>query len=269
MSKIVFVKKDDGIEKGFKILEIVSTANTPPGDLMSVLSGSLDKNLFKKQKVGDISNMSKREPFIIVDSEKRLDEVATLMSRHKIHRVAVLDQRGELCNVISLSRIIECSAQLFGIDNDLTAMGSKTVEQLSLGLDKEVISTSQDKPAIDAFKIIARMSVSGIGVTDEQNRLVGVISDHDLNLIKSQGQYLNLLYQPITEYLSAIKKLTNCPRNVVTCKKSDTFKDVVQKVAENKIHRIFVVNDENKLLGVISLLDILEFIVKSKQTTQD
>ncbi|EFA83352.1 hypothetical protein PPL_04145 [Heterostelium album PN500] len=292
LSRIIFVKKEDSIEKGFKvlidnnilaapvydekekryvsffsmvdliyeILDIVERESLPKGDISSVMTMLNDKNLFCKQRITDIANISKREPFIIVNAEKRLDEVARLMSKNKIHRVAVLDSRGELCNVISLSRIIECASQLFGIDNQLTKIGEKTISELNLGRN-EVITISSDKRALDAFKTIAELGISGIGVLDSGGHLCGVISDHDLNVIKSHCQYLSLLYLPICEYLDAMKKLTNSPKHVITCTYNETFKEVTQRIAENKIHRIFIVNEENKLKGVISLLDILEQIV--------
>ncbi|EGG17329.1 hypothetical protein DFA_08324 [Cavenderia fasciculata] len=294
-SKILFCKSNDPIDKGFKmlidhnilstpvydekekrfvsffsmidviyqILEILSTDNQQDeGDMSTYLQNNTDRSLFQKNKVCDIANKSKREPFIFVNAESKLDDVARLMSKNHIHRVAVFDEKGDLCNIISLSRIIECASQLFGMDNHLTSLGSRPIETLALGKN-QVISITEDKKAIDAFELIASMGISGVAVVDSHQKLKGVISDHDLVLIKSSGQYLNLLYQPINSYLQVIKTLATCPKQLITCKKTDTFKEVLLKVAENKVHRIFVVDDHNTLCGVIGLNDLLEQIVMS------
>lgn len=42
---------------------------------------------------------------------------------------------------------------------------------------------------------------------------------------------------------------------------------VLKKINDNKIHRIFIVNNENekKLLGVISLIDIIEIFLNFEE----
>eukprot|EP01132_Coremiostelium_polycephalum_P004540 gene4540-5656_t len=292
LSRILYVKKNDPIENGFKtlidnnilsapvydenekryccffsftdliheVLEATSTIFLPQGDITTVMNILIEKDLFKKHRVGDIANISKRDPFIVIDSDKRLDEVARLIVNNRLRRVAVIDQRGELCNIITISRIIECISHLFEMDRELGVLGEKKIRDIKIG-SGDVITIQSNEKALEAFRLIARMGISGIGVVDSQKKIVGVISEHDLNIIKSHCQYLSLLYLPISEYLEALQKICGQPRSTITCKKTDSFKDVVQKITENKIHRIFVVDDDNRLEGIISLVDILEQVV--------
>ncbi|KAL4582248.1 hypothetical protein LXL04_006792 [Taraxacum kok-saghyz] len=44
---------------------------------------------------------------------------------------------------------------------------------------------------------------------------------------------------------------------MISCKKDDTLKDVILKLDSMKIHRIYVVDDEGKLEGLITLRDII------------
>lgn len=47
----------------------------------------------------------------------------------------------------------------------------------------------------------------------------------------------------------------------ITCQKSDTIKDVILKLDAAKIHRIYVVDVEENLEGVVTLRDIISKLV--------
>lgn len=48
---------------------------------------------------------------------------------------------------------------------------------------------------------------------------------------------------------------------MVTCKREDTIKEVIAMLDSNKIHRIYVVDDDGNLEGVITLRDIISKLV--------
>lgn len=48
---------------------------------------------------------------------------------------------------------------------------------------------------------------------------------------------------------------------MITCRKDDTLKDVITKLDCKEIHRIYVVDEEGNLEGVITLRDIISRIV--------
>lgn len=48
---------------------------------------------------------------------------------------------------------------------------------------------------------------------------------------------------------------------MVSCRKDDTLKDVILKLDSLKIHRIYVVDNEGKLEGLITLRDIISRLV--------
>lgn len=50
-------------------------------------------------------------------------------------------------------------------------------------------------------------------------------------------------------------------RGVITCKRDDTLKDIILKLDTDKIHRIYVVDEEESLEGVITLRDIISKLV--------
>lgn len=48
---------------------------------------------------------------------------------------------------------------------------------------------------------------------------------------------------------------------MITCKKSDTMKELIMTLDSEKIHRIYVVDDDGNLEGVITLRDIISRLV--------
>ncbi|KYR02406.1 hypothetical protein DLAC_01245 [Tieghemostelium lacteum] len=251
-----------------EILDITNNINLPEGDINTVLNTLTEKNLFKKDKVSDIADMSKMDPFITVESEKSLDQVLRLMVKNEISKVAVLDHNNQLCNVICASRIVECVSHLFGMDSELTKLGQRPVSALNI-IKRDVISVKTSDKALRAFELIAQMGISGVAVVDanDPTKIVGVISNNDLKLIKSHAQYLTLLYLPVKEYIQALKKLVVTPKDLITCKETDPFREIVEKITGNHIHRIFVVDDNQNLRGIITLQSILEQIVLTSQAT--
>ncbi|PNX83171.1 SNF1-related protein kinase regulatory subunit gamma-1-like protein [Trifolium pratense] len=47
----------------------------------------------------------------------------------------------------------------------------------------------------------------------------------------------------------------------VTCKKDCTVKDLIQLLDKEKLHRVYVVDDEGNLEGLITLRDIISRLV--------
>lgn len=48
---------------------------------------------------------------------------------------------------------------------------------------------------------------------------------------------------------------------VVTCKKTDTLISIMDKIVKAEVHRLVIVDDDNKVEGMISLSDILFYLV--------
>lgn len=50
-------------------------------------------------------------------------------------------------------------------------------------------------------------------------------------------------------------------RSMVTCKRTDTLKDVIMKLDSMEIQRIYIVDDSGDVQGVITLRDIISKLV--------
>lgn len=172
-----------------------------------------------------------------------------LMANWKVHRIPVVDQDGELITIVTQSHVTKF---VYKYIVSLAPFGDKTVKELQLGLG-EVFSVSSDKQAIDAFKLMVEKGVSAVGVVDAEGRLLGNVSVSDLRVIGFDGKMFSRLFVPITEFLQSIRPTGG----VVTVTTTNTITDILRKLVDNKIHRVYVIDEQSKPIGIISLLDIL------------
>ncbi len=76
--------------------------------------------------------------------------VVKLMINSKAHRVVIQDENGHPLNLITQSRIVD----LLSCVVDSIPNASKTVKELKLGVNKEVISVDQSATARKAFELM-------------------------------------------------------------------------------------------------------------------
>ncbi|KAJ0571146.1 putative CBS domain-containing protein [Helianthus annuus] len=65
----------------------------------------------------------------------------------------------------------------------------------------------------------------------------------------------------VKRYLEDNQKASPLVSGMITCRKEDTLKDAITKLDSKEIHRIYVVDEEGNLEGVITLRDIISRIV--------
>jgi CBS domain-containing protein len=90
------------------------------------------------------------------------------------------------------------------------------------------------------------------------------LSEHSFPLLSlGVKEYLHRMYG----YLKAraryllLHSILTLIQPAVVCSNSDTVESVVLKLVVHKVHRIFVVSDKLAPVGVISLTDIMQFML--------
>jgi len=164
----------------------------------------------------------------------------------RVHRVPVVGEDRHITGSISQSDIVR---MLHGAQNVLEALMKKSVKELNLE-EGGVVSVLDTEPLIKAFGAIAETQYTGLAVVNSHNKLVGNVSASDLKgLTLDNFHKLNV---PIREFLANAKKVP------IRVKGDALLSEVVAKLAENRIHRVYVVDEEDKLLNVISLTSIMK-----------
>jgi len=208
-----------------------------------------------------IQDLSRRNAFIPVVGSDSLWKVCEILAKG-VHRVPVVDEKGDVTNIISQSSII---AFLHQHASELKGEFSKTNSELNIGT-KPVMSDNQNTSAIETFRLMDNKKISGVAVVDDNGKFVGNTSASDLKLFMNTLS-LDLLKLPINSFLKAIRQesvdLDKVP--TISCTTNDSLSLLVAKLYATKVHRMFIADDSHgyKPFSVVSLTDILRYITKT------
>ncbi|KAJ3128338.1 hypothetical protein HK098_004748 [Nowakowskiella sp. JEL0407] len=123
-----------------------------------------------------------------------------------------------------------------------------------------IIMVNAIAKAIEAFRVIVERKVSAVPIVDANQKLIATISVRDIRSISHDASQIKLLYE--NDCLQFSKIIRNREDNLaltpaVTCSLDDTMEDVLVRLNESKIHRVWIVDNTKKLVGVVALRDIL------------
>ena len=94
-------------------------------------------------------------------------------------------------------------------------------------------------------------------------RLMGCVSNRDARVLATARHTSSILHGPVRSLLRlAHADATNIAHPSIHAKPTDSLSTVIARMATSRIHRIFVVDDGGKPVGVVSLTDVLSVLVK-------
>jgi len=105
----------------------------------------------------------------------------------------------------------------------------------------EPITIKKDQTLKDAQDIMINYKISGVPVVDDNNILLGILTNRDMRFTKDLKS-------------SVESKMTKMP--LITSKNESTLEDAANIMHENKIEKLPIIDDNNKLIGLITIKDI-------------
>ena len=116
-------------------------------------------------------------------------------------------------------------------------------------MTKNPVCCLPDDLVIKAAQLMKSEHVGAIPVIENEQtqKLVGIVTDRDLAL------------KIVADKLDAASTKVNMvmTRKLVTCHAEDDLQKAVDAMAENQLRRIPIVDDENKILGIIAQGDVV------------
>jgi CBS domain-containing protein len=226
-------------------------------DMMSILR---QKNAFSIQPISNIEALWRDNPFIPVPQDASLYDVVEIFLRRDVHRVPVVNQTDNtLINVITRSRVVEF---LYNNMATMDPFRHKTIRSLALGW-RHVPKCMDTTLTLDAFHKMVRTKTDGLAVLDADDHFIGGLSVRDLRAIGNLADFWTSLYLPTNLFLNFLKKnsLTLNKENLVVGL-GETVETVVRQIVSNHIHRVYILDNIDRPIGVIELGDILRVSVE-------
>ncbi len=138
-------------------------------------------------------------------------------------------------------------------------------------MTKEVITASPDDDVEKVARLLAEHQISGMPVVDQEQRVVGMISEADLVLREKKvdpPRYTEILGAVL--YLESPKKFFEELKKVIALEVQELMSPTVYSVdedagidevasilVEKKVNRVPVLDKEHRLVGLITRQDIL------------
>ncbi|MFA6701251.1 MAG: IMP dehydrogenase [Dysgonamonadaceae bacterium] len=115
------------------------------------------------------------------------------------------------------------------------------VKRAENGMILNPISITRGKRVSDALALMAEFHIGGIPVVDQDNRLVGIVTNRDLRFERNMDKYID----------DVMTK-----ENVITTRQSTDLEAAADILQQYKIEKLPVVDNDNKLVGLITYKDI-------------
>ena len=154
---------------------------------------------------------------------------------------AAMDTVTEYEAAIAMARLGGIGIIHKNMDIEAQVLQCKKVKKSESGMIIDPITIKPEQTLQDAEDIMASYKISGVPVVDDNNILVGILTNRDMRFTKDFTQ-------------KAIDKMTVMP--LVTAKEGTTLEEAADVMHANKIEKLPIVNSDNKLIGLITIKDI-------------
>lgn len=135
-------------------------------------------------------------------------------------------------------------------------------------MTRKLITVTADTAIEDISKLIIANRISGVPVIDDNNRLIGMVTQSDIIFREMQSEPT---FAEKTEDLILLKEgmkaekrygMGNTAKDimtspVITAHENDSIREVVEVIIKEKIKRIVIVDDEGRPVGIVSKMDLV------------
>ncbi|MBC6998285.1 IMP dehydrogenase [Cytophaga sp. FL35] len=130
---------------------------------------------------------------------------------------------------------------------DQQAVKVRKVKRAESGMILDPVTLPLNSKVRDAKASMKEFSIGGIPIVDEENKLLGIVTNRDLRFEKNNDR-------PISEVMTS--------ESLVTVGRETSLEQAEDILQENKIEKLPVVDENYKLIGLITFRDITKLTLK-------
>ncbi|KAM4533742.1 uncharacterized protein PAE49_022150 isoform 2-T2 [Odontesthes bonariensis] len=197
------------------------------------------------------------KPLVHISPDASIFEAVYSLIKNKIHRLPVINPiSGNALYILTHKRILKF-LQLFVCEMPMPAFMKQTLEELDVGTYSNIAYIHPDTPLITALSVFTHRRVSALPVVDHNGNVVDIYSKFDVINLAAEKTYNNL---DVT-VTQALRHRSQYFEGVMKCNKLETLGTIVDRIVKAEVHRLVVVDEESRIVGIVSLSDILQALV--------
>jgi CBS domain-containing protein len=188
-----------------------------------------------------------------------LYEACRRMLKTRARRIPLVDVDDEtgretVISVITQYRILKFIA----VNNEQhTVLLRKPIKEIALGTYTNLATASMRTIVLDVIDLMVKYNISCVPIVDKENRVLNVFEAVDVIPCIKGGAYDELS----SSVGDALSKRAEDFAGIYMCSQDDRLDSLFDTIRKSRVHRLIVVDDENRLKGIISLSDILKYVL--------
>jgi len=216
-------------------------------DVLDVLYFIVKGGDAKTATCESICDASGRDPFDELSPHSNLIKVmATMCMKHQnLHRVAIVDH-GKLVGILTQLKLVKYLAP----HTRQFDFGNQTIKECKLGNTSAIYTLPHNATAADASKSIVENKVSCVAIVDDDGKLVGSFSASDIRIFGVVPSFDDIAKTSLANFCDKVQQ--------ITVRSSETCAEVVDKISDASVHRVWIVDDDDKPVGIVALIEIIE-----------
>jgi CBS domain-containing protein len=141
-------------------------------------------------------------------------------------------------------------------------------------MTKDVIAVKPETTVEELARLLIEHKISGAPVVDEENRLVGIVTENDL-IKKNARLHIPTIVRLFDAYFlldsnkveEEIKKMVAgtvdeiCNKKIVSLTEETSLEEIATIMSEKKIHLLPVLRD-SKVVGIVGKADVVKSMTK-------
>ncbi|OBT55744.1 hypothetical protein VE04_03835 [Pseudogymnoascus sp. 24MN13] len=220
--------------------------------------GQIDQ--FRLSSLRDVEKAIGVSPIetLSVHPMRPLYEACRRMLESRARRIPLVDiddetKREMVVSVVTQYRILK----FISVNVEQTELLKKSVFEIGLGSYANLQTASMDTPVIDVIHMMVEHRISSVPIVDENNCVLNVFEAVDVITIIKGGAYDGL----DSSVGDALSKRSDDFAGIYTCGMDDRLDTIFDTLRKSRVHRFVVVDDQNRLKGVLSLSDVLKYVL--------
>ncbi|KAG0057462.1 AMP-activated serine/threonine-protein kinase regulatory subunit [Gryganskiella cystojenkinii] len=187
-----------------------------------------------------------------------LYDACQLLVESRAHRLPLVDvdsETGEemIVSVLTQYRILKFIAMNYQDEKTLR----QPLSELKIGIYTDLATADLSTPVMAVIDMFVKRRISSVPIVDENGVVLNVFETVDVMTLVKAGVYRDL-------DLCVAEALLRRPEDfagVHTCTLNDSLSSIFGTIRQSQVHRLIVVDSENKLKGIVSLSDIMRYLI--------
>lgn len=202
-------------------------------------------------------------------------QIFSLLRKTRNDYVPIIDSDGSsLVSILGVQDLVHLLGQI--AKNNISLFNQPLSSFSTVGTYQNILSMTKAASIFDALQLLHQHRLSALPVVDELGRIQGSYHKSDVSFIMKAQDPEGVLHNLrsfklehsliLKEQLLATGELISNTQSCVTAKAGDSLLSVLNSLEMNRTNRVFIIDDNRVVKGVVTAKDILNYYLDSLLT---